>query len=68
MRLDEIVSTVFTIGALALILVSLTNCTQMEFYAGMRRMDTIKTETTASDGNFLCGVMGYCREGENKRP
>ena len=51
----------------AIVLVLATGCTQMEFYAGMRRMDTIKTETTASDGNFLCGVMGYCREGESKR-
>ena len=51
----------------AIVLILTTGCTGGRLYIGFERHDFVENAQKATDGNFLCNVMGYCREGERKQ-
>jgi hypothetical protein len=65
---DNAGTVMFMIGLMIFVACFCCSCaTGGRIYLGYERHDTIGSTSAATDGNFLCGVMGYCREGESKK-
>ena len=59
-------ATVMLMIGLMLIVLACSGCTAIEVGMFARRVDTSTTTTTASDGNYLCALTGYCPKKEGK--
>lgn len=64
---DNVATAMMFLGLIMYAMIFFTGCTGGRLYIGFERHDFVENAQKATDGNFLCGVMGYCREGEKKQ-
>ena len=58
--------TIMLMIGLLIVVLACSSCTAIEVGMFARRVDTSTTTTTASDGNYLCALTGYCPKKEGK--